>query len=229
MHSTSGACRAYSVFFVLGPLAMDALCVLLPGLELRSSLAAQAAQLAAYVAQKTAQDRALALEQTGHRLNCLAWASPPARQRNVLPPDSPRKTPNHSHSIVNRRVRLMGRSGALTGRSERDTDIRTVASLAIIEVESRRSLPACRSGRRTWDRLGSKLTTLTVSIGLFSDAVTVLAGPMTVFRLRLPDPRNGRARVSCSRLRAGGERPTRRRWRCPRSRTAPGSQIVRKE
>lgn len=135
----------------------------------------------------------------------------------------------HSHSIVNSQGRLIGRSGALTGRSERDTDSRTVASLAIIEVPSRRSLPACRSGRRTWDRLGSKLTTLTVSIGRFSDAVTVLAGPMTVSRLRLPAPRNGRARVSGSRLRAGAERPTRQGWCRPRSRTAPGSQIVRKE
>jgi hypothetical protein len=48
--------------------------------------------------------------------------------------------------------------------------------------------------------LGLKSTTLTVSIGLFCDAVTVLAGPMTVSRLRLTAPRKGRARVSGSRL-----------------------------
>ena len=86
----------------------------------------------------------------------------------------------HSHSIVNGLARLIGRSGALAGRSERDADIRTVATLVIVEVRSRRSRSACRYMRSAWDRLGSKLTTLTVSVGLFCDAVTVLADPMTV-------------------------------------------------
>ena len=136
---------------------------------------------------------------------------------------------DHSHSIVNRRARLIGRSGALAGRSERDTAIRTVAFLAIVELRSHPSRSACRYVRSAWDRLGSKSASLTVSIGLFCDAVTVLAGPMTVSRLRLPAARKVRARVSGSRLQAGGARPARRRGSCLRPRTAPGSQIVRKE
>jgi Rrf2 family protein len=155
--------------------------------------------------------------------------SPATRRRECLQPAIVVSRRAHSHSIVNRRVRLMGRSGALARRSERDTDIRTVAFVAIVEVRSRRSRSACPDVRSAWDRLGSKLTTVTVSVGLFCDVVTVFAGPMTVSRFRLPAPRKGRARVSGNRLRAGGARPARRRWSCLRSRTAPGSQIVRKE
>jgi hypothetical protein len=99
------------------------------------------------------------------------------------------------HSIVNGQAPLIGKSGALEARTVRDTDILTAASLAIAEPDFAGLGWHGRPGRSVWDRWGSKVSTLTVSIDWFRDFMTVVAHEMTVSRLRSP----ARRKCRCAR------------------------------
>ena len=81
----------------------------------------------------------------------------------------------HSHTIVNGRSALIGRSGASTARRGQAADVSTVAILANARLRLVDLGQRCRRSHSHRDRLGSNEMTLTVLTRPFRDPMTVFA------------------------------------------------------